>query len=212
MRKTTVALAVLTIVPLTACSQGPSGVVPPTVTVTSAVTVTAMSTPQVTSESSTSEATPTGLETSAGSAPVQPDKRGSELGLVDFFNPSNDWTEDRYDIGSAKQVRGISTAVSQCSADASTTLELRLANNFDSLEFRAGQGNSSAVSTQTLLVAVTSNGRQAEIKRVPFNSVVPIRIDARGVNALIIQLYKDKVNEYCESGSLTAVLTDVRLT
>jgi hypothetical protein len=127
--------------------------------------------------------------------------------------PSSAWQEKRYDIADQSQVQGIGTTVSSCGESADPVqLELRLANNFDTLTFSVAQANDSRASDQQLSVQVLANNQQAEIRSVPFNQIQQFAIKVPGVNALKIQLWLDDSVQNCgQSGSVNGVLTDITL-
>jgi hypothetical protein len=163
------------------------------------------------SSESTTSSTPSPTETSAtqtaeGDGP-QPGDEGRELTLADFFEPSTWWEEERYDIADQKDVQGIAAEVGTCYGVAQE-LELRLANNFDTLEFSVAQANDSRESDQSLSVEIIANNSQVEIRSVPFNEVQTFTIPVRGVNALKINFGLDDRVENC-GGSVIAVVTDV---
>lgn len=151
-------------------------------------------------------------ESSPGAVVLSPDKKGQTLTLADFFNPDSDWTENRYDVADEGAVSGISYDVQNCGPGYSTdSLELRLANNFETLNFRVGQANSSEVSDQNLVVRVEGNGKQLDVQRVPFNEIQEISVPVDGVNAAILQFYLDDEMEGCGSGNVQAVVYDAEL-
>jgi hypothetical protein len=133
---------------------------------------------------------------------------GRRLTLDDFFNPNPRWEEERYDIADMRDVPGIGSEIAGCSS--TQELELRLGNNFDSLEFSVAQSNDSRESDQSVSVEVLANNEQVEIRSVPFNEVQSFTIAVRGVNALKIQMSLDDRVDDC-GGSVIAVLTDATL-
>lgn len=163
-----------------------------------------------TSESTTSSSS--SAPTSPG-GPLGTESAGRPLHLNDFFAPSQNWAEKRYDIADKSQVQGIGTTVQYCgSGYTPQELELRLANNFDQLTFSVGQANDSQASDQSVSVEVLANNQQVEIRSVPFNQIQQFSIPVTGVNALKIQLSLDEDVPNCgRSGSAVAVLTDITL-
>jgi hypothetical protein len=175
---------------------------------TTAEQSTATETTEPTTESSSAPTT-TEETTSTSSVPgeLDPEDVGRRLTLNDFFNPATDWQEDRYDIADQKQVQGIAAEVYSCNS--AQELELRLANNFEELDFSVGQANDSRSSDASVTVEVLANNAQVEIRSVPFNEIQEFAIPVEGVNALKIHVSLDD-RATC-SGDVTAVLTDVTL-
>jgi hypothetical protein len=167
-------------------------------------TTTAEATTESTAATTTTEET-----TSTSSAPgeLNPDDAGRRLTLNDFFNPSPYLEEDRYDLADEKQVQGIAADVNSCSSY--QELELRLANNFEKLDFSVGQANDSTSSDASVTVEVLANNAQVEIRSVPFNEIQEFSIPVEGVNALKIHIYLDD-RATCNA-TVTAVLTDITL-
>lgn len=148
-------------------------------------------------ESGGSSATPAILATESA---------GKILTLADFFQPDSNWSGNRFDVADRRQVQGIGTDVSECSRNSAKTLELRLANNFKSLQINVAQANNSTLSDQRLIVEVVGNNSQIDIRRIPFNVVQKITIPVTNVNALQILLYMDDKISTCGTGSVSAVL------
>lgn len=223
---------------LTACgapagSEDEDASAPATVTVTAAPTEnspaassTASSSRSAspTDDASTSSASPTETadDTPARGASSSPtdgavlseDIKGQNLTLSEFFQPGDYWAENRYDVADENSISGIAREISECGAGYSgpARLELRLANNFDKLSFKAGQANQSESSRDTLVVRVVGNGNQIDIQRIPFNEVQDFDLDVADVNALEIEFYlDDEVSECGASGDSTAVIWDVEL-
>ncbi|MEV7663402.1 hypothetical protein [Paenarthrobacter sp. NPDC089316] len=130
------------------------------------------------------------------------------MSLSNFFEPDSSWTENRYDVADKSGVSGISTSISGYSE--TSTLELRLANNFSTLTFNAGQANDSKSSDKILVVRVVGNGKQLDVRKVPFNTVQEISVPVKGVNALKIELSLDEATNR-DSKAVTAVVSDVTL-
>lgn len=148
------------------------------------------------------------------SAVLGEDVKGQSLTLSEFFQPGEDWTENRYDVADENNVSGIAGDITECGTGWSgpDRLELRLANNFEQLSFKVGQANQSESSRQTLVVRVVGNGNQIDIQRIPFNEVQDFDIDVEDVNALEIEFSLDEEVTDCTSlGESTAVLWDVEL-
>lgn len=118
-----------------------------------------------------------------------PGRSGSTLALADFFEPDSAWTEGSYDIADRKSLQGISATISSCSLSQALPLELRLADNYKTLTFEAGESNDSKVSDQTLTIAVQANGKQVTAKNIPFNRVQNFSIDVTSVNSLRLLFY-----------------------
>lgn len=143
------------------------------------------------------------------------DQKGELLTLSNFFKPSEVWEENRYDVADQQDLTGIAGEIEQCGVETYSDpdeLELRLANNFDTLTFSAGQANESPSSDQVLVVRVEGNGGQLDIKRVPFNEVSSFDLDVADVNSLVVQVYLDDEVEDCSrNGASQAVLWDFEL-
>lgn len=163
-------------------------------------TTVATTTAPTTSASDTASASPDG---ELGS-----DARGRRLTLADFFNPSSDWQEKRYNIADQKDVPGIAAVIGDCYS--TSELELRLANNFQQLQFSVAQSNDSRSSDQNLSVEVLANNAQVDIRSVPFNQIQAFTIPVSGVNALKIRMSLDRSNHNC-GGSVIGVVTDATL-
>jgi len=146
------------------------------------------------------------------SGPVLPsDSTGRTLTLADFFQPDPIWNGNRFDVADRRQLQGIGTDIVACNRDQGAKLELRLANNFKTLQFNVGQANNSAMSDQRLIVEVVGNNSQIDIRRIPFNVVQKISVPVSGVNALQVYFYLDDKVQSCGSGAVSAVLFDVTL-
>lgn len=130
------------------------------------------------------------------------------MSLSNFFEPESNWTENRFDVADKSGVSGIATTISGY-GDAQM-LELRLANNFDTLYFNVGQANDSKSSDKILVVRVVGNGKQLDVRKVPFNTIQEISVPAKNVNALKIELSLDKTPNQ-DSKSILAVVSDVTL-
>jgi hypothetical protein len=165
-------------------------------------------------DASTSTSTSSSSSTSSSpGGPLGSDSAGRPLHLNDFFGPSQDWSEKRYDIADKSQVQGIGAQVVQCGSNGSSPeLELRLANNFDQLTFSVGQANDSRASDQNVSVEILANNQQVDIRSVPFNQIQQFSVPVTGVNALKIDLSLDEDVQNCgRTGSVVAVLTDITL-
>lgn len=172
-------------------------------------------------ESSDSDASETPTSSSAASddeddAPILgEEQKGEMLTLSNFFKPSEVWEENRYDVADQQDLTGIAGEIDQCGVESYSepdALELRLANNFETLTFSAGQANESPSSDQVLVVRVEGNGGQLDIKRIPFNEVASFDLDVADVNSLDVQVYLDDEVEDCtRNGSSQAVLWDFEL-
>ncbi len=147
-------------------------------------------------------------------AVLSEDVKGQNLTLSEFFQPGDYWAENRYDVADENSISGISREIRDCGSGygGPARLELRLANNFDKLSFKAGQANQSESSRDTLVVRVVGNGNQIDIQRIPFNKVQGFDLEVADVNALEVEFYlDDEVTECGNSGTSTAVIWDVEL-
>lgn len=166
-------------------------------------------------EASGAGSVPADPGSSPGAPVLGPDKKGQELGLADFFNPSASWTENRYDVANESGVSGIASDISTCGLkdyNDSGKLEMRLGNNFKQMSFKVGQANTSEASDQTLVVRVAGNNKQIDIWRIPFNETQEFSFPVTDVNALTVQFYLDDEVQRCgNSGSVQAVMYDIEL-
>jgi hypothetical protein len=134
------------------------------------------------------------------------------LGLADFFEPSSDWTENRFDVADKGQVQGISARIDSCSNSQAELLELRLSNKFTQLSFKVAQANSSKASDGVLTVEAFGNGRQLDVRKVPFNTVQEFAISVQGVNATQVKFHlEDPPTSSCPAGRVTAVFYDAKV-
>lgn len=186
----------------------PSAASPATTSATTSGALTDTATDSTCSDSTS----PDTDQTSTVPSVVPPSKRGQTLGLTDFFNPTQDWIEQRFDVGSTKQIRGIGQAVVGCGSDYAKVLELRLANAFDTISLSVGQANDSVSSSERLTVEIRANGRQIDIEDIPFNQLHKFQESVKDVNAFQVKIYLDSKVDGCGlTGPATAVLTDVQL-
>lgn len=157
-----------------------------------------------TSKSSTPTATGTG-----GTILDPTTVTGRDLTIVDAFARDGRWKDDRYNVASLKDAKGMGVLVESCSAPGSS-MELRLENGFSQLTFTAGQGNASESSAQILKVEVLGDQRQLDIRQVAFNQTQDLAISVTGVNSLKIFLYLDQSNRGCYN-TVEAVLMNMKL-
>ncbi len=130
------------------------------------------------------------------------------MSLSNFFEPESNWTENRYDVADKSGVSGMATTISGYGDG--PTLELRLANNFTTLTFNVGQANDSKSSDKVLVVRVVGNGKQLDVRKVPFNTIQEISVPVVNVNALKIELSLEETPNR-DSKSISAVISDVTL-
>lgn len=213
-----------------ACGDGAKTPSPATVTVTASESTTSDSTMSDSPLSDSSESgasvsvTPEDSESgfadgsdeptteSTGPTVLSPESaRDRDLTLADIFAQSGEWAEERHDIASTKDVKGMAVTTSQCYASGARQLELRLANGFKKFAFSVGQSNSSAASDQVLKLEVYGNEKQVEVRTVPFNRTQDVAVDVAEVNALKIRVYLDSGQDGCGNGAVTAVLYKMRL-
>ncbi len=218
MRALRAGVAAACVVATAACSGGGSFTATPTTeasatpTTSTAATTTASSTAAGTTSAAptTTASTTSATETSSG-GPLETDDAGRRLTLRDFFEPGPYWEEERYDVAGQQDVQGIATEVSSCYGfQREDALELRLGNNFETLDLSVVQADDSRSSDQQLTVQVLANNAQVEIRSVPFNEVLTLSIPVTGVNALRIELALDEDDPEC-GGAVTAVMTDVEV-
>ncbi|MFE4081782.1 hypothetical protein [Paenarthrobacter sp. YIM B13468] len=127
--------------------------------------------------------------------------------MADFFEPESSWTENRFDV---EDKAGVSGIAAQISTYGQQTLELRLGNNFSSLTFNVGQANDSKSSDKILVIRVVGNGKQLDVRKVPFNTVQEISVTTKMVNAVKIEATVEDA-ESRDSKSVLAVVSDVTL-
>ena len=136
---------------------------------------------------------------------------GIPLRMSHFFLPDTFiWEENRYNVADREDAQGIAAVVESC-YQPDKQLELRLENKFSNMEFEVGQANTSAGSSQTLIVDVATNGSQADVRRIAFNEIQSFSIPTEGVNALTIDLYLDSENPQCGEESVIGVLLNAVL-
>jgi hypothetical protein len=156
---------------------------------------------------STDAATPDNGPSSTGPSILGTEATGSTLTLTDFFAPDSTWADNRFDIADRRQVPGIGNQVAVCTRDTAPNLELRLADNFNSLRFELGQANDSQSSDQTLTAEVMGDRGQIDIQKVPFNEIRKMTIPVKGVNSLKILFYLvGDSNTLCGSNSISVVM------
>ncbi|MBG0741725.1 hypothetical protein IV500_20420 [Paeniglutamicibacter antarcticus] len=144
-----------------------------------------------------------------GSVLEAPTEKGKiPVPLAEFFHPSSNWLEGRYDVADQQNISGIKSVVSKCYSADPVRLELRLANHFEKLSFSVGQANDSNSSDQVLVVRVTGNNKQIEVHPIAFNSHQEFNIPVTDVNAATIEMYLDDSVSNC-GGSVGAVIYDI---
>ena len=169
-------------------------------------------TPSESSENPGESATapPNGEET--GKPPVL-DKQvtGRVLTTANFFSTPDDWVDGRFDVAGQQDLAGIGGPLRNCRDTAdeySPTIELRLANNFNKISMKVGQGDDSESSDVDLNVKLVGNGKYIDTVRVPFNKVQTLQAQVTGVNALKIQIWMS--GEQCHGNDqIQAVLMDL---
>lgn len=154
--------------------------------------------------------TETDTEATEDGKVLQLDDAGRTLVLADFMRPDEEWKQNRYSIASKADVTGIGHEISSCGDSFPESLELRLANNFQKLEFSVGQDNLSEVTDQKLVVRVMGNNKELEIYRVPFNTHQTFNVNVEDVNAFTIETFLDDEVESCD-GSVGAVFYEMKL-
>ncbi|WP_375432842.1 hypothetical protein [uncultured Friedmanniella sp.] len=153
-----------------------------------------------------------------GASPRPPvlsrDATGRSLTTADFFKTPDEWRDGRFNVAGQQQLSGVSGPLRNCEeepSDSTTTIELRLANNFAKISFDFGQGDDSEDSDTVLYVQVTGNGGYIDQKSVPFNKIRTFEAPVSNVNALKIQMWLGgKVCDY--NSRVVGVLTNLKLT
>lgn len=208
-------LCLLPIVIAASSCSSPASNTAATVTVTETVTPTLTPTRDGSAASDTTatdapDPTPP-IETTETDSPstLPKEKSGQPLVLADFFAPDATWSEGLADVADKKSVKGINAEVNSCYKESPRTLEIRLANAFDSFSFSFGEANNSPASNQALVIEVLGDGdKQKDIKRVEFNHIQKVTVPVTGTNALKLNAYLDDQVQDCGS-SVRAVITDV---
>jgi hypothetical protein len=152
--------------------------------------------------------TPTEVDISTGAPPTL--TAGQRIGLDAFFDPQYGWEESRYDVADRGQVQGVSAFATSCSKPLQF-LEMRLQNKFKQLKFSVGQGNDSESSKYDLVVAVVANGKQVDVRNIPFNAVQDFNISVDGVNALEVTFMRNLPTGGCDTKTVRAVIFDATL-
>lgn len=130
-----------------------------------------------------------------GPAIITREQAGEDLTLEYIFSHTDEWEESRFDVSARTDIRGLGSPV-YCGSDKEyTSLELRLARGFDTLEFAVGQANDSPSSQATLVVEVTGNGTQLDLRRVTFDQIQQFELRITGINAVVLYF---EIEERCE--------------
>jgi hypothetical protein len=141
--------------------------------------------------------------TSTGPVVLGSNASGRELKLADVFSADGTWEESRYDVATRRDIQGMGVTLDSCGEYAAAQLELRLAQNFKKLTLSVGQANNSPSSDQKLVVEIVANGRQLDIRRIPFDRIQPFTENVAGVNALKLRFWIDA--DQC-TGDIVAVV------
>ena len=209
MRRPIAAVTGLLCLGLTACGGASPAAVQTVTVIQPAPTSSSAQTP------SNTEMTPAPSDVDTPTEPLETDATTSGppalepgvIGLDSFFEPSADWTENRFDVADRGQVKGVSAEITQC-GQAFETLEMRLSNKFKALKFTAGQDNSSESSDDLLIISVNTNGKQADVRKIKFNTVQEFNISVDGVNAVQLSFTRSRPDGQCFSKDIRAVLFD----
>lgn len=196
-------------VTITVTAPAPSAGASPTATASPSQETYPSTPPPSTNTSSASDQSTDSSSESTDSV-LKPEKKGQHLTLADFFQPSGNWSESRYDLADKQGISGISAIASSCYGSNAQTLELRLANNFNNLTFSVAQANDSISSNQSLSVRVMGNNKQLDVQSVPFNKIQKFSVPVVGVNAATILIQLDSDTPSC-GGSVKAVIYDIEL-
>lgn len=117
---------------------------------------------------------------------LPPPVDGGELHLANFHKPEA-WEENLYDVADRRQVSGMASVVGCENYFVSgAELEIRMGNRYKLLTFSVGQGQDSETSDATMLVTITQNGKQTEVKKLRFGKVLDFSMNVTNVNALKI--------------------------
>jgi hypothetical protein len=163
-------------------------------------------TPVETTSSPTPDATvsdeiadPSDSESPSGPAVLATTVSGRSLTLSDVFSAEGEWEESRYDVGDRSEIQGIAARLRGCGEDEKAELELRLAHHFSRLTMNVGQANNSRSSDVSLVVAIVANGKQVDVRRVPFDRIQPFTVNVKDVNAVKLRFWIDDAQ--CEYGA-----------
>jgi hypothetical protein len=144
---------------------------------------------------------------------LEKDASGRDLKTADFFSAPEGWRDGRFDVAGKKALTGVAGPLTSCQDEASddtSTIELRLANNFSNISMKVGQGDDSESSDSVVSVKLLGNGKYIDTVKVPFNQVNTLKAPVADVNALKIQVWMG--GDDCESGKrVDAVLTELRV-
>lgn len=194
---------------VTACSGGSGeATATRTVTVTAEPDTSAMIDPSA--DVTASSRAGTTANPTEGPSVLSTSASGRVLGLPDVFATVGEWQEDRYDVVSRTAVRGLGVTVDSCSEYSKDMLELRLARRFKTLAMNVSQANDSPSSDAILVVEVVANGKQQDLRRVPFDQTQPFQVSVQDVNALQIKLSLDEST--CSSKEVIGVIEDLVVT
>ncbi|MGV1010067.1 MAG: hypothetical protein ACOYBY_15915 [Dermatophilaceae bacterium] len=172
------------------------------------VTVTAVPGTSSTSVTPSVDVGPTPVTSTSG-ATLAP----GHLSLSSFFNPSDKWKDDRYDVADRKQVEGIGSRIEAGCYDVEPAeLELRLASSYKLLKYSVGQARDSQASDRLLSVRVVADNEQRDVRKTAFSKVQDFSLDVSNVGALKIQFYVERpTGQGCTSSSVKAVLFSAEL-
>lgn len=164
-------------------------------------------------EPSPNPTSPTVTPSSSSSAPSattpELDPSGSAARVLakgDFFNVTDEWSEDRWEVPKVGEVTGLGTEIGNCHEPA--MLEFRADGSYRRMSLKAAPGRQTQDSDQRLVVGVYDNEDFIDRIIVPYGKVGQLKnIDISGVSALRIRVSLETEN--CDSKSVFAVIYDV---
>jgi hypothetical protein len=160
---------------------------------------------EIETESEEPSEEPEGDVSPSGSVVLGSSASGRALTLGDIFGATLEWEETRYDIADRKDVQGIGVTLSYCGETSGGELELRLARNFTRLTLNVGQANNSPSSDDVLVAEIVANGRQKDIRRIPFDRIHKFDVNVKDVNALKVRLWIEDGDNDCNDDVIGVV-------
>lgn len=158
---------------------------------------------------------PTGSPSPSGSASptptIDPSTGERRLGLGDFFNPTTNWSEDRFVIPVVGEVTGIGSETNNCDKGEAIELEFRDDTQYKTLSLMASPSKTTLDSSKNLVVAVYNNENFIDSVTVGYGTVARLRgINIQSVSALKIRMYLDD-KKGCNTKGVFGVVYDIRV-
>lgn len=144
---------------------------------------------------------------------IDPSTGARTLSLIDFFSPDEAWTASRFEMPKLGEVNGVGAEVSGCSAEYGRSLEFRADGEYDRISLTAGPGRATQDSSHVMVVALYDNDEFLTSTKVKYGMVDSSIKDFKisGVSALKIFVWLDQSDNSCRSGSMQAVLYDIKV-